>query len=451
VNAQTGIGTSTPDASAKLEVSSSNKGFLPPRVSLTSITDITTILSPATGLLVYCKGDAGLSPGYYFWNGSAWDIIATSDGNTVYSDGPGLTLNNGVFSIDNSVVTNNYDGIIRSNVSTGTAPLIISSTTKISNLNVDLLDGLDSSELEILSNKSNDIITDGTSETKYPSVKSVKTYVDSQITSGTATNVSGVVAVANGGTGVTTATGNGNTVLSNGPTIEMPVISSGSTRFPTSINVLPSTFATSKRAALWLGDWGLLQDFDGDGTKNFSITQNFSGTYPTRFFISTNGNVGIGNSAPTETLEVTGNVKATNFIGTASSALSAPTNINYYSTTIATVLNIENGNYIDLINFTLPSAGTYKITYIIRNYVSLSNTTGLVFLRESSNAQVPDSVLMPQYGKSDNQAVGTQIVFLTIDASKTYKLTAWTQPGTGAQHILNDGNGYSKLIWEKIQ
>ena len=31
--AQTGIGTTTPNASAKLDVSSTNKGFLPPRMT----------------------------------------------------------------------------------------------------------------------------------------------------------------------------------------------------------------------------------------------------------------------------------------------------------------------------------------------------------------------------------------------------------------------------------
>jgi hypothetical protein len=35
LHAQTGIGTTTPNASAKLDVYSTNKGFLPPRVSLT--------------------------------------------------------------------------------------------------------------------------------------------------------------------------------------------------------------------------------------------------------------------------------------------------------------------------------------------------------------------------------------------------------------------------------
>ena len=79
--AQTGIGTTTPDASAKLDVSSSNKGFLPPRVTLTSTTDVSTITSPATGLLVYNTGNnVGLSAGYYFWNGALWATIATAGG-----------------------------------------------------------------------------------------------------------------------------------------------------------------------------------------------------------------------------------------------------------------------------------------------------------------------------------------------------------------------------------
>ena len=81
VNAQTGIGTTTPDASAKLDVSSTNKGFLPPRVTLTGISDNSTIASPATGLLVYNTGtNVGLAAGYYYWNGNAWATIATAGG-----------------------------------------------------------------------------------------------------------------------------------------------------------------------------------------------------------------------------------------------------------------------------------------------------------------------------------------------------------------------------------
>ena len=79
--AQTGIGTPTPDASAKLDVYSTNKGFLPPRVTLTGISDNSTIASPATGLLVYNTGtNVGLAAGYYYWNGNAWATIATAGG-----------------------------------------------------------------------------------------------------------------------------------------------------------------------------------------------------------------------------------------------------------------------------------------------------------------------------------------------------------------------------------
>jgi hypothetical protein len=79
--AQTGIGTTTPEVSAKLDVSSTNKGFLPPRVTLTGTTDNTTIPSPATGLLVYNTGNNnGLAAGYYFWNGAVWATIATAGG-----------------------------------------------------------------------------------------------------------------------------------------------------------------------------------------------------------------------------------------------------------------------------------------------------------------------------------------------------------------------------------
>ena len=75
-SAQTGIGTTTPHPSAKLEVSATNKGFLPPRVTLTSTTDITTIPNPAIALLVYNTGsNVSLSAGYYYWSGTVWESI----------------------------------------------------------------------------------------------------------------------------------------------------------------------------------------------------------------------------------------------------------------------------------------------------------------------------------------------------------------------------------------
>ena len=80
--AQVGVGTLTPDASAKLQVDSANKGFLQPRVALNSTNKAdNTISSPATGLMVYNTATAGsgetaVTPGVYYNNGTAWQRVA---------------------------------------------------------------------------------------------------------------------------------------------------------------------------------------------------------------------------------------------------------------------------------------------------------------------------------------------------------------------------------------
>jgi len=62
------------DATAMLDVASTKKGLLIPRVSLTSTTDATTIPSPTTSLLVY-NSNAGMTNGavgYWYWDGAKW-------------------------------------------------------------------------------------------------------------------------------------------------------------------------------------------------------------------------------------------------------------------------------------------------------------------------------------------------------------------------------------------
>jgi hypothetical protein len=68
----------TAHASAILDVSSANKGILIPRVALTGTTDLTTIASPANSLLVYnTAAISNVTPGYYYWSGSAWTKFVT--------------------------------------------------------------------------------------------------------------------------------------------------------------------------------------------------------------------------------------------------------------------------------------------------------------------------------------------------------------------------------------
>ncbi|MEO8516102.1 MAG: hypothetical protein ABI426_05120 [Flavobacterium sp.] len=79
LNAQVGIGTTTPDPSSILHLESNSKGFLLPKIALTSKTDVSTITAPAVGLIIYNSGLGGLSPaGIYQWRGGNWNLILDS-------------------------------------------------------------------------------------------------------------------------------------------------------------------------------------------------------------------------------------------------------------------------------------------------------------------------------------------------------------------------------------
>src|SRR6516225_1258107 len=64
-----GIGTTSPNASSLLEINSTTKGILIPRMTLTQRNAIT---SPAQGLLIYQTNN---TPGFYYYNGSAWSLL----------------------------------------------------------------------------------------------------------------------------------------------------------------------------------------------------------------------------------------------------------------------------------------------------------------------------------------------------------------------------------------
>lgn len=74
--AQVGIGTQSPDNSAALEIQSTDKGLLPPRVTNVQMNAITT---PAEGLMVYCTDCA--TKGLYVFNGNFWQ--SSENSNTV--------------------------------------------------------------------------------------------------------------------------------------------------------------------------------------------------------------------------------------------------------------------------------------------------------------------------------------------------------------------------------
>ncbi len=64
-----GIGTQAPNGSAKLEVTSTTQGFLPPRMTFT---ERNAIVNPAQGLMVYCT-DCYYDGQLQLYNGSSWE------------------------------------------------------------------------------------------------------------------------------------------------------------------------------------------------------------------------------------------------------------------------------------------------------------------------------------------------------------------------------------------
>ncbi len=119
---QVGIGTTTPDPSSILDVKSTNKGILLPSIAITSLTDNSTVLSPANGLIIWNNGLGGLADtGLYYWNNQKWNKISIAGTpGTIASGISGNAWNNSATNGGNnaggnthlSLGTNTYDDLI---------------------------------------------------------------------------------------------------------------------------------------------------------------------------------------------------------------------------------------------------------------------------------------------------------------------------------------------------
>lgn len=133
---QIGIGTTAPDASAALEVSSSDRGFLPPRIALINSNQATPVSNPVNGLLVYNTASAGsppneVFPGYYYWQAGNWNRIAQQPNNTrgsnlanVRTTYPATSVGTYYDTLPQSIVSNNAASVLKfrqSDISRGIA------------------------------------------------------------------------------------------------------------------------------------------------------------------------------------------------------------------------------------------------------------------------------------------------------------------------------------------
>jgi hypothetical protein len=92
--AQVGIGTNSPAPSAQLDVTSTEKGFLPPRMT-SAQRDL--IATPATGLLIFQTDNTA---GYYSFDGTAW--VGLGSNNTNNSTNTNSTIGMTMYEIQQS-------------------------------------------------------------------------------------------------------------------------------------------------------------------------------------------------------------------------------------------------------------------------------------------------------------------------------------------------------------
>ncbi|MCG5644533.1 hypothetical protein MCN98_07225 [Flavobacteriaceae bacterium LSUCC0859] len=208
---QVGIGTDNPNNAAALDIVSTTKGVL---ISRMSESQRLAISSPVTGLLVY---QSNSTAGFYYYDGSQWlrllEGTSFSEGiPVVVLEALALKEDKSNKSIDLTVdsgsdvkypsvkavvdyVTARVSGSSGSSGSDGTSGSVPDATTSVKGIiqlagdlsgtaaNPTIANGAVSAaqtdgSLEITANKSTSISADGSSNTKYPTVKAVKDYVD---------------------------------------------------------------------------------------------------------------------------------------------------------------------------------------------------------------------------------------------------------------------------------
>lgn len=141
-----------------LELESTTKGFLPPRLSVIQQTALGTTLPQ--GLLIYVID--GAHEGIQLWDGTKW---------VYYVDTAALELKANIAS---PTFTGTVAGISPAMVNLGNVNNTSDLLKPVSNATQDALD-----LKEDIINKISDINTDPTSNLKYPTVSAVKNYVDS--------------------------------------------------------------------------------------------------------------------------------------------------------------------------------------------------------------------------------------------------------------------------------
>ena len=365
-----GIGTNAPNASSVLELSSTNTGLLIPRMSLA---DRDNIINPATSLLIYQTDN---TPGLYInsgipsapnWNILHSGIIGITNGGTGATSAAAARINFGLGSlatlsaIGSGEITN--ASIVDADISTAAA---ISGSKISGNISgnagnitgtVALANGgtggttavaartnLGLGSLATLNSISSAEITNGTITND--DISTTAAISGSKISgniSGNAANVTGTVAIANGGTGATTAaaalnallpsqSGNGTKVFTtDGSSATWQVPAGGATPtvysiISTKITVSNANFANALSVTLlpnkiYQIDGSLIMNRPSSSSTSAPVTfrYNYSGTGTTDLGVEMLGNIIAGtafNSGGTFDYAASGNTVSAGLLPT---------------------------------------------------------------------------------------------------------------------------------------
>jgi len=150
LHAQVKIGDNpnTINSNSLLEMESSNKGILPPRVAINSLTSVSPLTGTVpAGMLVYSSGGS-VADGYYYWNGSNWSSVGknnlvtkTADATLNKSETFVLGSNDIVLTLPAITNADNGFAVTIKNIGTHTDLVVIKGNGSAT------IDGIDSSSL----------------------------------------------------------------------------------------------------------------------------------------------------------------------------------------------------------------------------------------------------------------------------------------------------------------